>query len=79
MPCKSKLKAFAIHPFGLVLICVGCAIVALVQNKALAEGAEKQKNEEGNKEDKAQGPGKVKAQDAEPEAGEEEAPAEEDA
>lgn len=50
MPCKSKLKAFAIHPFGLVVICVGCAIVALVQNKALAEGAENQKNDDGNKE-----------------------------
>lgn len=47
MPCKRK---DVIHPFGILLICLGCAIVVLVQNKALAKGAEEQK--EKDKQDK---------------------------
>ncbi|KAL1502272.1 hypothetical protein ABEB36_007438 [Hypothenemus hampei] len=49
MPCNRKV--FNIHPFGLILLCLGCAIVALIQNKALMKGGEDQKNkkdDEGN-------------------------------
>lgn len=48
MVCKGK-KPFTIHPFGILLICIGCAIVAMVHNKALAEGAQKQAAEDEKK------------------------------
>lgn len=52
MPCKRK---DVIHPFGIILICLGCAIVVLVQNKALAKGAEEQKEKDKQEKENPQG------------------------
>lgn len=52
MPCKRK---DVIHPFGIILICLGCAIVVLVQNKALAKGAEEQKEKDKQAKENPQG------------------------